>query len=278
MRPERSIAEAVSETWFSHHQPGGIAIPVGVVASVLVTDPQALMKLPTMSTEEFTDLLRKVWASWWLEHPHLATMARPITSWLDDPNDRTAAAAKAVAETAMRKRVKSYQGLETDILSYVVTELRSHGARKGLGEHHTPPDVCDAMAAMLMTELPEKGMTFDEPTAGSGGMVRAFAQQIKRLGGDPANYVWSMTDIDDIAAACSAVNALVWNLGSHVYVWCGDTIKHGDGFERAAKHKAEAVSNWAEAVKTGREVTRLLRAAHDVEALLTFPGKAERGA
>ncbi|MER7208524.1 N-6 DNA methylase [Streptosporangium sp. NPDC000239] len=243
-------------------------VPVGVVASVLVTSPQALTRLPTMTNGEFTDLLRKVWGHWWLEHPHLATMARPITSWLDQPSDHLVTAAKAVAETALRRRIKSYQGLETDILSFVVTGLRSRGARKWLGEFHTPPDVCDTMAAFMLRELPEKGEQVMEPASGTGGLVRAYAHRIKQLGGEPADYLWHMVDIDPISAACSAANALVWNLGAEVYVYCGDTLREAGTFEKAARHRAEALRAWCEVVEDGRSMKRLIDATTAFEKLL----------
>ncbi|GAA3537063.1 N-6 DNA methylase [Nonomuraea rosea] len=269
MRPEQGIAEAVSAVWYSHHGGSRMEVPVGVVASVMVTHPDALITLPTMAPEEFAALLRKVWGYWWLDHPHLAEMARPITSWLDeDPDEHTLKAAKAVAEAAMRRRIKSVQGLETDILSYVVTDLRSHGARKGLGEYHTPPDVCATMATMMIPEVPPKGEEFGEPCAGTGGMVRAYAHRIKQLGGDPADYVWHMADVDPISAAASAVNALVWNLGGNVLVFQGDTIRHGDHDRQATKHKAGAVQRWTEVVKQAAGAYRLIKTTKEFEALM----------
>ncbi|MFI6319699.1 N-6 DNA methylase [Nonomuraea sp. NPDC050556] len=268
MRPEYTIAEAVSETWYGYHGTGGIEIPIGVVASLLVTSPVVLKELPDMSDEEFVKLLRRVWGHWWLQHPHLADVARPITSWLDDPSPEVMKAAKAVARAAVRSRLKSFQGLDTDILSFVITELRSRGARKGLGEYHTPHDVCELMAQMKMRELPDKGSTLGEPTAGSGGMIRATARQIKRLGGDPADYVWHMADIDAIACACAAVNALVWNLGSEVYIFHGDILRYGDHFEQSIERRRQAVRAWGKAIDDALSAARYLRATRAFEGLV----------
>jgi hypothetical protein len=60
-----------------------------------------------------------------------------------------------------------------------------------------------------------------------------------------------MADVDPIAAACFVVNALVWNLGPHVYIFHGDTLRHGDHFKQAAEHRAKAVHAWAEVVEQG---------------------------
>lgn len=277
MRPEHEIAEAISATWHGANRAGvgHLEVPIGVVASVLVTSPHALDDLPKLTNAEFVALLRKVWGQWWLQHPHLAEMARPITAWLDEPSDPLVTAARAVADEAMRRQIKKYQGLDTDLLSYVVTELRSRGSRKALGEYHTPPDVCDTMAWTLLRELPEKGESFCEPTSGTGGMIRAQAFRIKQLGGVPADYVWHMADLDPIATACAAVNALVWNLGNQVYIYCGDTIAEGNTFERAVERRRDALQRWAEVIELGTKTLRWIEVARAVEELLESKASGE---
>ncbi|MGB3676018.1 MAG: N-6 DNA methylase, partial [Candidatus Nanopelagicales bacterium] len=117
----------------------------------------------------------------------------------------------------------------------VLTHMRSIGARKGLGEFHTPADVAELMAGLLHTELPEPGQAIHEPAAGSGGLVLAAAQNIRHLGGDPARYTWVMGDIDALAISCAATNALIWGLGDNVLAYRADALAEPDAPRRAVE-------------------------------------------
>ena len=86
--------------------------------------------------------------------------------------------------------------------------------------------------------------------------------------GESADYVWRMADIDPMATACAAVNAMVWNLGREVYIFCGDSLLHGDTFELAAKHRAEATQAWHEAVSGSLSVVKLLSVVKEYKELL----------
>lgn len=272
MRPEYEIAEAIAEKWHAANRGGvgGLEIPLGVVATILLTKPEVAAGLAKQGNREFLELSRNIWAATWLHHPHLATEARPISSWLDQPTDRVLDAARAVAKEAMRQRVKSYQGVETDLLGALVVELRSPGSRKALAEHPTPPDVSKAFATMLLLRgLPEPGKAFVEPTSGSGGTIRAIAERILELGGRPEDYVWHMNDLDPIVTAVAAVNAMVWNLGPAVFIHCGDILQEGDSFERAVEAHTAAVRRWAEMVTIGREAADHLKAAMAIEKMIS---------
>jgi hypothetical protein len=120
-----------------------------------------------------------------------------------------------------------------DVLSWTLTELRSPGARQRLGEFHTPPQVSQLIANITVDGLPPAGERFLEPAGGSGGLFRALAQRLRELGGDPADYEWVLIELDGLAAAAAAVNAIVWGLGSRVVVARGDALCDPQVAERA---------------------------------------------
>ncbi|QUW85821.1 SAM-dependent DNA methyltransferase (plasmid) [Streptomyces mirabilis] len=121
-----------------------------------------------------------------------------------------------------------------DLLSWVITSLRHHHSRRSLGEYHTPPDVSALITAMLANDGSsekrphQRGEWALEPTAGTGGLFRSAAQELRRDGEDPADRGWVMLELDPLAAAGAAVNALVWELGPRAVVGCGDVLAQPD--------------------------------------------------
>jgi hypothetical protein len=59
---------------------------------------------------------------------------------------------------------------------------------------------------------------------------------------DPHQFGWALTDIDPLAAAGAAVNAILWDLGPHVLIACGDTLHEGSVYARAAQEAREALA------------------------------------
>ncbi|RSS81434.1 SAM-dependent DNA methyltransferase [Streptomyces sp. WAC02707] len=125
-----------------------------------------------------------------------------------------------------------------DLMSWVITSLRHHHSRRSLGEYHTPPDVSELMTAMLANDSstqqrsPQRGGRAGEPTAGTGGLFRSAAQDLRRNGEDPAERGWVMLELDPLAAAGAAVNALVWELGLRAVVGRGDVLAQPDLAEK----------------------------------------------
>lgn len=253
------LAEKIAFTWYAHTASGSIAIPLGVTAAlallghehvkdrrdtathVLGLDPAGLIKC-----------LREIWAYAWLHDPYLVHCAAELARWLDeDPPSKVVTAVHAVARTAITSGLLSLTGdpdpawrCEHDVLGALLTQLRSRGARNALAEFHTPPELANLIARMTMLEIPEPGGAFDDPAAGTGGLMRALALTLRLQGADPHQYVWSMADIDPIAAACCAVNAMVWSLGPNVLIYCGDTIATGDGAAQAAEQRRQILDNY----------------------------------
>ncbi len=127
---------------------------------------------------------------------------------------------------------------DVDMLGTLLTTLRSEGARGALAEIHTPPEVADMMARMTIRPGEfEPGAWFAEPAAGSGGMFRAASLAMRLQGMNPPEFGWHMAELDPIAAACAAVNSIVWGLGPNVLIFTGDTLATGDTLTPAVEHR-----------------------------------------
>lgn len=218
-----------------------------------------------LSDEDLVSKMRRIWAMRWLEQPYLVETAGILHRWLEDElNPRTLAAVRRVVVTVLRAGLLDVTGSEDparrcddDVLGVVLTLMRAAGARAALGELHTPPDVAELIACIAgpknaTSELPPRGETIADPAAGTGGLIRAAAESIRRLGGDPAEYGWFLCDINPLAAACSAANAITWGLGIDVLVHCGDTLAEGDGYSAAAEARARVLEHYRAVVRTAQ--------------------------
>ncbi|MGA5637697.1 N-6 DNA methylase [Streptomyces cinereoruber] len=274
------IAEAVGYAW--HHSQGGedIAIPVGTVATLALWPLRgrdahlAADWWLSLSDEDLMTAFRECWARWWISRPDLIDRATPLHRWLDDeePPARRIKAVRAVVEAALTRgllhRTSSADAevrSEADIMGALLAILRSKGSSDALAEVHTPPSVAELMARVLLTDAPLKpGMKFDEPAGGTGGLYRAAAQVMRERSIDPHDFGWCLTDIDPIAAAGAAVNAIVWDLGPHVLIACGDTLHDGNLVAKAAQEARESIERRDRA----HAQATMLAAICKVEALL----------
>ncbi|MFI1100221.1 N-6 DNA methylase [Streptomyces melanogenes] len=255
------IAEAVSHAW--HHAQGGagIEVPMGVVATLALwplRGPDAYLAADWWLSLNDTQLLtafRECWARWWTLRPDLIDRATPLHKWVDDedPTPKRARAVRAVVNAALTRGLlhltssdDPYLRSATDVMGALLTVLRSQGAQDALAEFHTPPEVAELMARMVLDDMPPRpGMTFDEPTGGTGGMYRATVQVMRDRNIDPHDFGWSLADIDELAAAGAAINAILWDLGPHVLIACGDTLQEGNLTARAAQEARESLERHA---------------------------------
>ncbi|MFI6688461.1 hypothetical protein [Streptomyces sp. NPDC050485] len=250
--PGSVLGEAVAEAW---HAAGGsrLDIPAGVVAALALW-PQKSPRAEAADTiasyiaaQPPRVLVRGLAASadsYWGLRPDLWTAARPLFDWTkEDLNDTQLAGVQAVARAALRHGVLHHTGdtdpakrSRIDLMSWVITSLRHIHSRRSLGEHHTPPDVSDLMAAVLAEGSTGGRRRCEwalEPTAGTGGLFRSAAQDLRRDGMDPADSGWVMLELDPLAAAGAAVNSLVWGLGPRAVVGCGNVLAQPDLAEEA---------------------------------------------
>ncbi|WP_274557987.1 N-6 DNA methylase [Streptomyces spiramyceticus] len=275
-----ALAEAVSAAWHGAHGGEDIKIPIGTVAAIALwplKGPDAPLLADWWLALGDADLITafsECWSYWWITRPDLIDRAMPLHAWLQDehPPRRRAQAIRAVVEAAIKNGLLHLTGSEnpyfnatSDILGTLITVMRSAGAANALAEYHTPPEVSEMMAHLLLDDMDVKpGMTFDEPTSGTGGMFRAAAQVLRHSNLDPADFVWSMTDIDPLAAAGAAVNAILWGLGPNVVVAGGDVLHQANPTGQALKERREAYERRDEL----RGQAAVLAAIRKAEALL----------
>ena len=216
---------------------------IGPAAAVLRSRPDG----------ELIAALRGLWVSYLNQRPDLIARAYLLCSWLFeagmDPSIRDAAeaTARAALDAGQLQLTGTDLRHEVDLLGVVLTHLRSNSARTGHGQFYTPADVATAMTALLgIDECRTADGTVDstavhEPAAGTGGLLRAAAQAMRRAGRHPATVVWSAVDIDELAIACLAVNAHLWNLGPNVLLGVGDAL--ADDWRTRAEGDAQNACN-----------------------------------
>ncbi|MFD7771656.1 N-6 DNA methylase, partial [Streptomyces sp. NPDC059787] len=245
------LGEAVAETWHASNWGGyRIDIPVSIVGGLALFPIKGHTEdvtriISTSSDYQLLQGYREIYAHTWSQRPDLGARMAPLMGWLTEQGvEEKAYAVRRVTETALRYGILQLTGspdpycrADTDVMSWTITSLRSLGAKQGLGEYHTPPELCDLMARMVCPEPPEKGFKFMEPAGGTGGMFRSLAQHLREMQCDPADYVWALNELEPLAAAGAAVNAIVWGLGPNVVVACGDTLREGDVHEQAVRER-----------------------------------------
>ncbi|WP_327073162.1 SAM-dependent methyltransferase [Kitasatospora purpeofusca] len=249
------IVEVAVDTWHRNHGGGRMDIPVGLVAALSLwplKGPDAPLQagyILGLDARDLVQLLRECWAYWWMRRPDLVHRAAPIARWTEeDLSDHHLASVKAVAHAVITNGLLTLTGssdpgdlAECDLMSWMITGLRSRGDRNWLGEFHTPPEVCDMIARMQLGDGSDVGPDFSvlDPTAGTGGMVRSLAQAMRDRQIDPAAYRWHLVDLDPISAAGAAVNMMLWGMGPHTTVWCGNSLAPVDTAVLAQEEKAE---------------------------------------
>ncbi|MFJ4412944.1 N-6 DNA methylase [Streptomyces sp. NPDC088925] len=284
-----AFGEAIAEAWYGGHASGDIEIPLGLVATLALWPtkghPRALADL--LSPLAGPDIIRcvnDVATYWWMRRPDLIGVAHHLFRWAEEEQDaHRLALVERVWKVAIRRGALDFTGspepirnAEIDLMSWTITNLRHHGARKGLGEYHTPPEVAEVMARFTIAEIPDGGRILD-PAAGTGGLLRAAALQLHEMGRDPSTYAWFAQDVDPLSAGGCAVNFLVWGLGPKAMVACGNSLSEPDGYERALRHRVEMERRRDDMAS----LAAWLGAAAQVEALLqetSTPGSLEREA
>ncbi|MEU9777162.1 N-6 DNA methylase [Streptomyces sp. NPDC047968] len=287
-RRAMSIAEDVAAAWFKQHGSHRIEMPIGLVAALTLvrqkdeSGPDLAQQILAQQPRQLLVMYRDIWATHWMQRPDLIDRARILHDWLNgDVDEQHLHLIRRVTETALKRGLLTltghadpYHRSETDILSPLIMMMRSHGAQQGLGEYHTPAPVADAMAEAVLHGLsveltnivksPEAGEHIHDPASGTGGLIRSAAQSIRHRGLNPHHFQWSMVDVDPIAAACAAVNAIVWDLGPRVTVACDDSLANPNAVQDAMR-EARAVFEHRDSVIS---CARILAAARKTQQVL----------
>jgi methylase of polypeptide subunit release factors len=232
------MAEAVADAWNHHHANGeDLHVPTGVVAALALVDHRALS--PTQLTAALHELspgalagaLRDIWRLFITQRPDLVIPAMPLIEWITSPRHREQlAAAHAAAQAALRAGILTFTADRerrhtTDLLGAQLDSLRSSRTKADRGQHYTSPEVARVLAAITgLDHRAQPGDTIAEHTIGTGALFCAAARTLRDHDRNPAAYHWHGTDTDRLALACCAINAHLWELGTHVYLNCADTL------------------------------------------------------
>ncbi|GAA3251448.1 N-6 DNA methylase [Nonomuraea helvata] len=285
-RSAADLAERAAEAWHQRRAGSDIAIPMGIVAGLTL-----LRKTGTDGTDTARFVLgldkrallkfhQRIWGYVWIRHPYLVEIARPIHEWLsveEDPPAKAIDAVHALTHTMIRNGLLDITGdpdpmmrCEADLLGMVLTQMRSERARLALAEVHTPPDMADLIVRVLFDRGGnlKPGQWIDEPTAGTGGLLRSTALLMRMQGMNPHEFGWSLGEIDPIAAACAAVNAVVWDLGGNVLIHVGDTLATGNGPSRAYEHRKAVEAHYEKVMDSATTAARFIAALRKAKTLM----------
>ncbi|GGL03590.1 N-6 DNA methylase [Streptomyces flaveus] len=257
------IAENVMSAWFSTYGGNRMDVPLGTVAALcFFREPLIADWLLTLEPAHFPPLLREIWGVQWSVRPDLIEVARPLHAWVEEnPDDYQLRAVQAVVHAAVNTGLLDitaeddpYLRSRADILSPLLTGLRHKSDKKWRGEYHTPPCITDLMAHVLVDDdICGPGMSVREPAIGSGGMFRSVAQRMRELALNPHDYAWFGNDIDHLATACAAVNAIIWDLGPKTVIWHGDSLATEDaGLAEALKERTAIIRHRNAVVEQAR--------------------------
>ncbi|WP_017626865.1 N-6 DNA methylase [Nocardiopsis chromatogenes] len=274
----KAIADAVESAWHSAHGHGRLEVPASVVAALSFLAPppdrraEVADRITALDTEQFTELIRQQWEDFVCTRPDLTTPAWPLLEVWHGQHQATDAvreAARAAGRAAIAAGQLELTGIretrwEVDLFGVLLTTMRGTKSAAARGQYYTPAPVADAAASLLMEDL-DKAPWVYEPTAGTGGMLRAAAQTMRNRGRDPASAVWLATDIDPLAVACAAVNSVLWELGPNVLLTVSDSLAEDldTALERAIGQRNETLAI-AERLRKYGEVAEAFQAAHDL--------------
>lgn len=255
MRSPQEVAQAVAfkteAAWSRSFAGHDIGVPLGAVAALTLLHPgerspdQVADHLVAASDEEIADLLARIWCFFTILRPELAMRCGPFGEWFnEEPRDRSdISGAAAVVRAAARAglfEVTLRRDAEVDVLGHVHQELASQRSKQGKGQFYTPTEVAEMMARISVSGV-KPGQSICDPTAGTGGLLRAAAHAIRQEGGNPHDVWWYACDIDPVAVAALAVNFHVWDLGPRVVVGCANSLTEADWEVRARNEQLEAI-------------------------------------
>lgn len=249
----QAIARRVTSVWWGSFSGSDNGVPLGAVAAVSLLGQRDEGgghpgdHLLAADDETIADFLADIWAMFTIIRPELAFRCGPFGRWLNEEprNGSLVEGAAAVVRAAVEAGVLDVTldreaAREVDVLGHLHQELRSKAAKQWQGQFYTPAEVADVMAQITVIGA-EPGRSICDPAAGTGGLLRSAAFQIRREGRNPHDFWWYACDIDPIAVAALAVNFHVWDLGPRVVVGCANTLAEGDWDRRAIEEQNLAV-------------------------------------
>ncbi|AIA03419.1 N-6 DNA methylase [Streptomyces noursei] len=263
----RKIAENVMDAWYQNFGGSDIDVPLGAVAALalLRNRPGLADWILNLQPHELPELFKEIYLGCWIKRPDLINRAIRLHDWAWNPNPDTQQlrAVHAVTNRAINTGLLDltghddpYMRAEADVLSPLLTGLRHKSDKKWRGEYHTPACVSDLMAGMVVDkDFAQPNMAIREPAVGSGGMLRSVAQRLRDLGLNPQDYTWYGNDVDSLAAACAAVNAIIWDLGPNCAIGCADSLAPEDDYAKTLTEARDAFKERDQAMDTVTLIT-----------------------
>jgi hypothetical protein len=249
----QKIGERAAGAWWGSFSGHDDDVPLGAVAALSLLGqrpeegPHPADRLLEADDRAIAQLLTAVWALFTSHRPELAIRCGPFCDWLnEEPRSEStvvgaAAVVRAVVKAGLLDVTLDRETVcEVDILGHVHQELHSKGAKQWQGQFYTPGSAADAIARMTLTGA-KPGQSICDPAAGTGGLLRSAAGQIRAEGNNPHDFLWYACDIDPVAVAGLAVNVHVWDLGAGVVVGCANTLAEGDWDRRAVEEQKAAI-------------------------------------
>jgi hypothetical protein len=273
-------AEAATAAWWAGSRSGDDGVPLGVVAALSLCgqrDPGGVHPaklIQAASDEDITAMLAEIWAQFYITRPELCIRVGPIAGWMNDEprSPDIIREAARVARAAVRAGLLDLTldpgtARLVDVLGIVYTTLRTDQARQVNGEFFTPASVAKMMAAVTLgdTTLMQPGMSIGEPSAGTGGTIRAAAEVMRERGLNPHDFWWVANDISPLIVAGLAVNMHVWDIGPRVIIGCANTLSHPDWHHKAWEEQRHAVEHRDRL----RSLASVLTAFGQTEALIS---------
>ncbi|WP_436788876.1 N-6 DNA methylase [Yinghuangia sp. YIM S10712] len=285
------IDDKVMDAWWGSRAGSDIAVPIGTVAALALVRRQPQLtdgggglelgaEIEAMTPENFGKWLQLAWGLYWFERPDLVERARPLHEWLhadDRGAPRRLKAAHHVALAAIRAGILELVSVDrlrhdVDLFGALIEQMRGKADKRARGDFYTPRPVADGLAALLVRDSigelvrhASAGAMFTDPAAGSGGLFRAAADELRDRGLDPADCAWRANDVDPVAAGTCAVNVMLWDLGPDSLVGCFDSLTDPDGMEEA---RAEALA-WLAERDTQLSQLRMLAAVRHAQFLVS---------
>lgn len=239
-----NLANRVRDTWASRFS-DSVEPPlsaVGALAQVRGPDPQAakaaFLDLPV---DQAAHVLRLLWSRFGSTRPDLVYRVLPLARWSHGTAEQTQQEnLVAVARTAVKAglfdlTMNAQTRMSVDVFGPLLMALRPKKVCERNGQFYTPADVAELLACA--SGVPKPGEAIHESSVGTGGLILAFAEQIRAHDMDPATMHWDLVDIDPVATACLAVNVDLWRLGPNVLIGCGDVL--ADNWRARALHERD---------------------------------------
>nr|BEK71352.1 hypothetical protein KPHV_85790 [Kitasatospora purpeofusca] len=265
------FAEAIAQAWWAGGGGARIDIPLGVIAALALWPiktagaghaPALAAFITQQAAVRWPATVGQVAAWHWVRRPDLIETASPLLGWATEGHQgATVGAAQAVADAALRNGILEATGhrdpylrSRVDVMFWAFNGLRNSAERGPRGEYQTPAHIGDLIARMLTDSSPAADHTLGELAAGTGGLVRAAAQALREQGEDPHQHTWHLQELDPLAAATAAVNALVWDLGPGATVTCSDTLRAGDRLAAARDARLSAARHRDQLLASARTI------------------------